>query len=647
MKKLLIWIGLICSFVLQSKAQNLACFYFVGDSTASTITICTGGTVSVKSCATLITDTVISYNPHFNLLPNDFRNTSINKPFSFTYTTPGTYKIVQDVNKGVNNRQTKTVIVLNPSAPIFRLTGCNNNIVSVWLSGQHYKQYVVDFGDASTPKNIRFKGNDTTFSYTYASTNTYNVNVTGQIPPQNCGLSAQKSITVFQSLIRPEIYQLRLSSKNIALKFHAYPYLRYKMLVKKAVGGGTYSPTDTITDANGATEWLFKAADIRNVSYCFQIETFDGCGNRLASQEICSTPVTAAAVSEQNNVSWLAYSAANFSKYTLFRNGAAIATLNGALNTQYTDKAIKCGQNYCYSVVTTLNALNSVDGSIVTAISDTQCVKAISIKQPDAVNRLQVAVADNQYVFQWKAPSGSSPKTYTIRRSSSGSKSIAQFRVSGKDSVFTEKYKGEKYCYTISYEDSCGNLSLVSAEVCPVVLTTSEDRLLNKNIYWSSYSGLPAATGYQLEWLDKDGNPYRSQTFSSSTNFFTDQNLDTLNQVLRYRIRVLLPDTSQKIYSNVGEIKQRLRIWIPEAFSPNGDGVNDQFNIYGHFITKADIQIFNQWGEIIYRTDNLQGDWDGQRSGNDVQGGVYVLRLEITDQTGNTQIFRQTLTIAR
>lgn len=66
---------------------------------------------------------------------------------------------------------------------------------------------------------------------------------------------------------------------------------------------------------------------------------------------------------------------------------------------------------------------------------------------------------------------------------------------------------------------------------------------------------------------------------------------------------------------------------IPNAFTPNGDGLNDVFRIFGtppENITRYNFQVFNRWGEKIFGTNNIEEGWDGTAKGQFCPAGVYV-----------------------
>jgi len=88
-------------------------------------------------------------------------------------------------------------------------------------------------------------------------------------------------------------------------------------------------------------------------------------------------------------------------------------------------------------------------------------------------------------------------------------------------------------------------------------------------------------------------------------------------------------------------------IYIPNCFSPNNDGLNDIFHIYSTSIAEIELYIFNRWGEIIFRTNNMILGWDGTYKGFHVPDGVYtyyleavLLNNEVLKKIGHITIFR-------
>jgi gliding motility-associated-like protein len=81
---------------------------------------------------------------------------------------------------------------------------------------------------------------------------------------------------------------------------------------------------------------------------------------------------------------------------------------------------------------------------------------------------------------------------------------------------------------------------------------------------------------------------------------------------------------------------------IPNAFTPNNDGNNDYFTVYGNNIIELELKIFNQWGEMVFETkdvslvnNNVKG-WNGTKNGKHLDIGVYVYYCKATGSDGQT-----------
>lgn len=72
-------------------------------------------------------------------------------------------------------------------------------------------------------------------------------------------------------------------------------------------------------------------------------------------------------------------------------------------------------------------------------------------------------------------------------------------------------------------------------------------------------------------------------------------------------------------------------IYVPNAFSPDGDSFNNTFKAIGHNIVVFKMQIFNRWGELIYTMNSLDDEWDGSYNGELVLDDVYVWQILYTD----------------
>jgi gliding motility-associated-like protein len=76
------------------------------------------------------------------------------------------------------------------------------------------------------------------------------------------------------------------------------------------------------------------------------------------------------------------------------------------------------------------------------------------------------------------------------------------------------------------------------------------------------------------------------------------------------------------------ELLMTLQFFIPNAFTPNGDGVNDILFVYGQGFKNIKFMIFNRWGEKLFESNNQSFGWDATYKGNLVNPGVYTYYFE-------------------
>jgi gliding motility-associated-like protein len=83
------------------------------------------------------------------------------------------------------------------------------------------------------------------------------------------------------------------------------------------------------------------------------------------------------------------------------------------------------------------------------------------------------------------------------------------------------------------------------------------------------------------------------------------------------------------------DIKPAYALYIPNAFTPNSDGLNDGFKALGIGIAQFKLQIFDRWGVLIFESDDINRAWDGSVNGkgdyDSTKDDVYVWKAEVTD----------------
>ncbi len=91
----------------------------------------------------------------------------------------------------------------------------------------------------------------------------------------------------------------------------------------------------------------------------------------------------------------------------------------------------------------------------------------------------------------------------------------------------------------------------------------------------------------------------------------------------------------------IGVARRPVPVFIPNAFSPDLDGINDRFTVYSNedLLEVRSLQIFDRWGGLVFSREHFPANdegqgWDGKAGGKPATAGVYVYLLEVTEYDG-------------
>ncbi|RYY85089.1 MAG: T9SS type B sorting domain-containing protein, partial [Chitinophagaceae bacterium] len=88
-------------------------------------------------------------------------------------------------------------------------------------------------------------------------------------------------------------------------------------------------------------------------------------------------------------------------------------------------------------------------------------------------------------------------------------------------------------------------------------------------------------------------------------------------------------------------------IFIPNSFTPNGDGLNDVLQVYGYGVTELQFTVFNQWGEKIADSRDQRNAWDGTYKGKAQPSGVYLYVCRIVLANGTVLTKKGSINLVR
>lgn len=166
--------------------------------------------------------------------------------------------------------------------------------------------------------------------------------------------------------------------------------------------------------------------------------------------------------------------------------------------------------------------------------------------------------------------------------------------------------------------------------VTPLTAPTSEP----------TFTVLNGASGSIVEW---------SYDWGDGTVTSDPSGQHTYNGAGRYVITQTVTNAlgCSRTYTITVNVQDDFRFFIPNSFTPDGDGVNDLFSGYGSGVLSWEMLIFNRWGELIHTSTELDNAWDGRVGGQPAPQGVYPYQFRVIDQNGIPHQYSGHVTLTR
>lgn len=578
-------------------------------------------------------------------------NTTLTDATTFTYSQPGSYTVLQLGSNGPGSVFCQVVNVVPNSAIKFTVQACAGRKATVKVEpstlGQ-YDSYIIRWGDGNPEVKSR---EDMLANPTHAYSSDYsNVTITVQgrygsaTTPVCESPTTGQPVPLLTTASQPIITELTTTSDNaIDIKYQTDTGISVKLFQKK---NGVYS--DIGQQGSGIGTFTVQT-DAKQVQ-CFQLVAQDACNSTasLKSDEVCSLVLDVKAANKQNNLSWQPYSGtlSTRSLYRIYRNGTPAGGVISNLNvSSFSDaSSIECGTQYCYYLTATIAGTGQ---TIVT--SAPVCVNGINGDAPGDVGTVLVSVEDGHPRLVTAPPTAIGPTdsyTMIVSRASGPSGSFQPVASLDRKSTYTDESadpSSGSYCYQVTYQNGCGLQSNPSATVCSVFLQAKTAT----GIDWNADSPFTPETvaSYTLEVINDSDGSRQEITAGTNTHYDPDPNDPNL-QSQKYRI-IAVSTGGTISYSNYYTFRREARILIPDAFTPNGDGMNDSFVPKGIYVDQFTMSIYSRWGEVVYSTTDKSQGWDGKIGGQEAAPGQYMYRIDVVDLTGQKTVRTGALLLIR
>jgi gliding motility-associated-like protein len=181
--------------------------------------------------------------------------------------------------------------------------------------------------------------------------------------------------------------------------------------------------------------------------------------------------------------------------------------------------------------------------------------------------------------------------------------------------------------YTVSVTDACNTYSVEGYPFVEVVQPVADFSFLSN----TTVEGLPVyfenTSIGSVSWDWDLGNGDYSTLFSPGTTYET---AGTYTVTLIATNEMGCVDTISKPMS----ILHEYWFYAPNAFTPDGNELNNSYAVSVIGAVEFDFQIFNRWGELIFESQDPDFKWDGTYNGNYIQDGVFVYVATVLDENG-------------
>jgi gliding motility-associated-like protein len=376
--------------------------------------------------------------------------------------------------------------------------------------------------------------------------------------------------------------------------------------------------------------------------HCYNISVTDKCGiEGKRGRAHCPIQLTGeSTVPRQVTLYWTYYVGwANVEKYEIYRKeiDSSFKYVGEVFNTQKThiDSNNVCSQPYFYRVAA------KYPGSEVRAFSNWIFVNPTVDFNPNKPDLKNVSVVGFEEIeVKWHPSTYRFNTQYMITRAEATPNNVVDSfftpALSYIDSFVTPQLY--PYFYRVHEVDNCYNIS-ASGRFSKTIFLDGNNKSGVSEIGWTPYNHWDyPTTEHHIEFLPLNGRQYLGKVEPSVFTYKDNGFYEDVDGYYRYQIHSINSnlDTS---YSNVAYISGSGIYYLQNSFSPNNDGLNDEFNFYTLFITNNinesesdyEVEIYNRWGQIVFYSNDLTKKWNGTYNGGPAPAGVYLYRIKLMD----------------
>ncbi len=405
------------------------------------------------------------------------------------------------------------------------------------------------------------------------------------------------------------------------------------------------------------TVFIDRGVSTESRSHCYKVTVTNLCGREslLAGTEAhCTVEARADVLPGRILLRWNPYRGWDeVSQYEIFRvrdydvaNASFIGVVDGS-QTSFEEELDDCFNDVSYRVL----AIGTTPQE--RSWSDTTQVLGENAQQAEATAMLRATVEDNRYTLvEWEPFDIPNVSVIYVEKSENGGSFTTYATLPEGEEKFQDlntDVNRSSYAYRVSAQDSCGNTTSVS-DVGKTILLEAGREGSEIKLDWTAYESWRFGVDrYRIERFNEAANQWEVLDFVQGTQqSYLDQSGPLEQSRYCYRV-VALERGGNRLESLSNEVclDFETSVYAASAFTPNGDGVNDEFRLKGFLVDQIEWKVFSRWGLLIYEGKSLDDFWDGTYQGAQVSEGTYVYIAKGTGKNGLPFLFRGSITLLR
>lgn len=343
-------------------------------------------------------------------------------------------------------------------------------------------------------------------------------------------------------------------------------------------------------------------------------------------------------------------------------NGGAFNVIATTSGITYTDTGLVIGTSYCYIIRATNNGPK-------TSSSNKTCFTP-NVANPPAFtyNRFATVTSDKSIVVTGYVDTAPSITHFRIERAA-GSNGVFSMLVDnipkppGNAISYTDNKvntQSESYSYKWEAMNSCSKALMTSNHGTSIFLKASNAPDVDIALSWNDYGDWLGGVDHYEIYRAVDGvwdaSPIASVPYTASGGTYTDDVAPfcTNRGIFSYYVIAIegngnpyaFKDSSK---SNVATVNEYPKIYMPNTFTPNGDGHNDIFIPVICFINPSEysLRIYDNTGTPVIISDNPAIGWDGKKRGHNCPEGVYMYVINCIASNGDNSQVSGTVSLIR